>query len=195
MLLKKSTAALCSNSGGVFSPFYPPSPLTSPCRSRGHTSESPSRDPRLARNRVRNFASVRDLGESNRSKDTAKDNLSPQWPASPNPTPYEIFDQPKNDAYCKARFYELVKLYHPDRRHHTSHDGIPHLTKLERYRLVVLANDILSDPERRRLYDRYGAGWGSQPDMRSSYRKADRTWRQEPGNPSMNATWEDWERW
>jgi curved DNA-binding protein CbpA len=98
-------------------------------------------------------------------------------------------------VYNKTRFYELAKLYHPDRKHHTKHDGVPHLTKLERYRLVVAANDILSDPVKRRLYDLYGAGWGGKGDMQSKYREVDRAWRSRPGNASMNATWEDWERW
>jgi curved DNA-binding protein CbpA len=88
-----------------------------------------------------------------------------------------------------------VKLYHPDRRHHTSGDGIPHPTKLERYRLVVAANEILSNPHKRRMYDIYGIGWVNESDPRARYRAADRAWRQAPGNASMNATWEDWERW
>lgn len=92
-------------------------------------------------------------------------------------------------------FYELVKIYHPDHERHASLDGIPHTAKLERYRLIVAANNILSDPARRRLYDLYGAGWAGQSDMQNSYRTADRTWRKEPGNPSMNGTWEDWEKW
>ena len=113
-----------------------------------------------------------------------------------NPTPYEIFDQQKGSLYSKARFYELVKLYHPDRHHHTAHHDIPHTTKLERYRLVVAANDILSDPAKRRAYDLYGAGWAAQPgSAHEMHRAADRGWRQEPGSPSRNATWEDWERW
>ncbi|KAK0729495.1 hypothetical protein B0H67DRAFT_445834, partial [Lasiosphaeris hirsuta] len=118
------------------------------------------------------------------------------WPVSPYPTPYEIFDQSKTAPYSKGRFYELVKQYHPDRHHQTSHDGIPHQTKLERYRLIVAANNILSDPERRRLYDRYGTGWeGETANIRTRCRAADKAWRQQPGNASMNATWEDWERW
>lgn len=111
------------------------------------------------------------------------------------PTPYDIFHISKGAVYNKLRFYELVKLYHPDRKHHTKHDGVPHLTKLERYRLVVAANDILSDPTKRRLYDVYGAGWGGEGDMQSKFREVDRAWRSAPGNASMNATWEDWERW
>jgi hypothetical protein len=124
-----------------------------------------------------------------------KDNIRLKWPITPNPTPYEIFCEPKSAPYSKLRYYELVKLYHPDRHHHTSHDDVPRLTKLERYRLVVAANDILSNPDRRRLYDIYGAGWGKDQDSRRDFRAAERAWRQKAGNASMNATWEDWERW
>lgn len=48
---------------------------------------------------------------------------------------------------------------------------------------------------KRRLYDLYGLGWVEQPDARHNYRAVDRQWRQQPGNASANATWEDWERW
>jgi curved DNA-binding protein CbpA len=88
-----------------------------------------------------------------------------------------------------------VKIYHPDRYHHTQNDGISHPTKLERYRLVVAANDILSDPAKRRLYDLYGTGWAGESDMRRTWHDIDKSWRQQPGNASMNATWEDWEKW
>jgi len=130
---------------------------------------------------------------------------SPCWPrgrrtASPalgcaHPTPYEILGLPRDCPYNKARYFQLAKLYHPDRQYHTADDGIPHLTKLERYRLVVAANEILSNPQKKRMYDVYGFGWESQTDSQTRHREADRAWRQEPGNPSMNATWEDWERW
>jgi hypothetical protein len=45
------------------------------------------------------------------------------------------------------------------------------------------------------MYDLYGFGWGVESQSQARHRAADRSWRQEPGNPSMNATWEDWERW
>lgn len=117
------------------------------------------------------------------------------WPTTAKPTPYDIFHLKQGAAYNKARYFDLVKIYHPDRHHHNRHDGIPHLTKLERYRLVVAANDILSDPAKRRMYDLYGAGWAGESDMRRNYNDLDRSWRRQPGNASMNATWEDWEKW
>ncbi|KAL2151176.1 hypothetical protein VTH82DRAFT_6274 [Thermothelomyces myriococcoides] len=122
-------------------------------------------------------------------------NTDYKWPTSPNPTPYEILGHPRNCPYNKARYFQLAKLYHPDRHHHTSDDGIPQKTKLERYRLIVAAHEILSNPQKKRLYDLYGFGWDNQTDPRIRHREADRAWRQDPGNPSMNATWEDWEQW
>ncbi|KAI1427609.1 hypothetical protein F5Y12DRAFT_142374 [Xylaria sp. FL1777] len=117
------------------------------------------------------------------------------WPASLHPTPYEILAQPKDARYNKALFYQLVKVYHPDRNHTAADSSIPHSVRLERYRLVVAANEILSDDAKRRAYDLYGAGWHGNRTMQSLYREADRSWRNEPGNASRNATWEDWERW
>jgi DnaJ-class molecular chaperone len=118
------------------------------------------------------------------------------WPSCPDPTPYQIFDQSRHAPYDKARFYELVKLYHPDRRH--MHSNAPsHAVCLERYQLVVAANEILGDPNKKRSYDLYGFGWGTKALMgnNEAFREADRSWRTRPGNASMNATWQDWERW
>ncbi|KAM3083248.1 Chitinase 4 [Clarireedia jacksonii] len=131
-----------------------------------------------------------------------------RWPeltsAKAVPTPYQIFNQKKGSPYSKQRFYELVKLYHPDRYDHDSASAVlSYETKLSRYRLIIAANDILSDPIKRGAYDRYGAGWNGQPEILDP---RDRThsaawgdqnshgWRS-PGGPSQNATWEDWERW
>ncbi|KAF3763318.1 hypothetical protein M406DRAFT_232441, partial [Cryphonectria parasitica EP155] len=122
----------------------------------------------------------------------------PAWPASNNPTPYDIFAQSRHAPYSKKMFYQLVKLYHPDRHGHgsSSSDKLSRGTKLERYRLVIAANTILSDPTKKRAYDLYGAGWGSKSDMcNEGWREMDRAWRRGPGSAAHNATWEDWERW
>jgi len=129
-----------------------------------------------------------------------------RWPevtsANAIPSPYQIFNQKKGSPYSKRRFYELVKLYHPDRHdHESSTDGLTYAMKLERYRLVVAANDILSDPVKRGAYDCYGAGWNGQPEVTGPRDTAEwgngngRGWSGGPGGPSQNATWEDWERW
>jgi curved DNA-binding protein CbpA len=125
------------------------------------------------------------------------------WPevtsANTIPTPYQIFNQRKGTPYSKQRFYELVKLYHPDRHDlDVSHGDLPYTAKLERYRLVVAANNILSDPVRRDAYDLYGAGWNGQPEVARDSSDAwggGRGWGNGPNGPSQNATWEDWERW
>ncbi|POR36950.1 Uncharacterized protein TPAR_02848 [Tolypocladium paradoxum] len=138
------------------------------------------------------------------------DDHVPTWPRTPHPTPYEIFDMHKGAPYTKRRYYQLVKLYHPDthHRHHrgaaaasstasassSSAPGLSHVARLERYRLVVAANNLLSDPSKRRLYDAHGIGW-TDGRRAPSLREADRAWRHQPNSAAHNATWEDWERW
>ncbi|KFY16381.1 hypothetical protein V492_01366 [Pseudogymnoascus sp. VKM F-4246] len=129
------------------------------------------------------------------------------WPEvnSPNaiPTPYEIFNQKKGSPYSKRRFYELVKIYHPDRSSQSSGsygEEISESTKLERYRLIVAANNILSDPGKRAAYDAYGTGWQGDANKATQHG----SWAPPstgsgggggPGGPRYNATWEDWEKW
>ena len=125
------------------------------------------------------------------------------WPLPPKgqrcPTPYQIFALKKNDAYSKARFYQLVKLYHPD-KNDCSDSSISQEMKSERYRLVVAANIILSDPVKRSAYDRIGAGWDGKADIAGKAGNGgsgpfQQNWR-DPSDPVwQNATWEDWERW
>ncbi|KAF4631195.1 hypothetical protein G7Y89_g6936 [Cudoniella acicularis] len=190
-MLKKSGLLLTCSNLQILHPSTPPLSKTSPsgpCRTNQY--------PRLQQ--YRRYAMVSG-GQSRHNHG----NL--HWPevtsANAIPTPYQIFNQKKGSPYSKKRFYELVKLYHPDRHDHNDfHDGLSYLTKLERYRLVVAANDILSDPVKRGAYDCYGAGWNGQPDVMR--RSSDATWTASggewgngPRGPSQNATWEDWERW
>ena len=121
------------------------------------------------------------------------------------PTPYQIFRIEKDATYSKRRFYELVKLYHPDKNGHESCsskiNGLSGAIKMERYRLVVAANDILSDSAKRSAYDQTGAGWNGRPE----HGAPKYTWAQNNetrwygfdsnDSPFRNATWEDWERW
>ncbi|KXJ90013.1 hypothetical protein Micbo1qcDRAFT_73397 [Microdochium bolleyi] len=123
---------------------------------------------------------------------------SHNWPKSGKPSPYEIFGQHRHAPYSKAKFYELVKIYHPDTAPQGPSDSAVSLAvRLERYRLIVAANNILSDPVKRQSYDRFGLGWDGPAGMDSAGHgsASNRSWRNEPGNASMNATWEDWERW
>jgi len=97
-------------------------------------------------------------------------------------------------------------MYHPDRHDQDFSNGnLSYATKLERYRLIVAANQILCDPIKRGAYDTYGAGWNGAPDVVRPRDPSDPTsawgnsggrgWAGGPGGPSGNATWEDWERW
>jgi len=132
------------------------------------------------------------------------------WPEAPKghscPTPYQIFDIPRNAPYTKTRFYQLVKLYHPDRSLLGPDCSATNTTSLERYRLIVTAHTILSDPVKRSAYDRWGAGWAGKADIfdPASARTYDdnsprpgpfSSWRENPDPIWANATWEDWERW
>ena len=129
----------------------------------------------------------------------------PLWPDLPSPyavpTPYQIFRIKKNSPYSKLRFYELVKIYHPDRNRLENIDVLSRSTKIERYRLIVAAHEILSDPVKRCAYDKSGAGWDSSTEdgaQRCNWGQSNSAgWSGFDTNdsPFRNATWEDWERW
>ena len=207
-MLKKYTILLSRNN------------LQSVHSAQSRTSPSPS-GCRKTQQRCRTYAMVAD-GHSK------YDHGRLRWPevtaANAIPTPYQIFNQRKGSPYSKQRFYELVKLYHPDRHDHSnSEEGLSYATKVERYRLVVAANNVLSDPVKRGAYDCYGAGWNGQPDVAGPRDTSEqsatwgsysgRGWGGGPRGPSQNATWyasytslrfkqdtnvklrEDWERW
>ncbi|KAL3477572.1 hypothetical protein BJX99DRAFT_246139 [Aspergillus californicus] len=115
------------------------------------------------------------------------------WPSSPSFTPYDVVGQSRSAPYSKHRFYELVKVYHPDRPcngHPLCKDISPEV-RLQRYRIVVTAHEILSDPIRRAAYDHTGTGWNF-----NSVATHPRPPAWTGGDPLYaNATWEDWERW
>ncbi|KAI1344385.1 hypothetical protein F5Y15DRAFT_110876 [Xylariaceae sp. FL0016] len=206
MILKNTTIALCStrSPSHLCSLTYPQACRTPSCKPatlpgggdgpKSSVTSIPSVTSRsnthvIRRSRFnRGFATISDTESSSNS-------TSHVWPSCPHPTPYDIFNQQRHAPYSKAKFYELVKIYHPDRHRVSSGPAISQRERLERYRLVVTAHEILSDPVKRRAYNLYGAGWGDVRSMSSDCRNYDKSWRDEPGNPSMNATWEDWERW
>lgn len=121
-----------------------------------------------------------------------------RWPEVVTPTPYQILKCARGEPYTKQRFYALVKLYHPDRCHASSPIAdLPLHVRLERYRMLVTAHDILSDIEKRKAYDTWGHGWAGHHRAPSS--PASHDWdydrRRWATDPRTNATWEDWEQW
>ena len=197
MLIKKSALLSCGVQQHLCgahhlqqintSPSSLPPPRTRPGRS-------------ISLSQQRTYADVRDPPPDFR------DNI--HWPKVPTPsdipTPYQIFQLERGAKYQKARFYELVKIYHPDRHGHsdTQAGGLPQTVKLERYRLIVLANELLSDPTRKKAYDKHGLGWGTSRTVTRHTRgysgDGTRPYGTGPGqdsSPFRNATWEDWENW
>ncbi|KIX06774.1 uncharacterized protein Z518_04750 [Rhinocladiella mackenziei CBS 650.93] len=127
------------------------------------------------------------------------------WPCRKNtawtPSPYDIFELERTAVYSKHKFYELVKMYHPDRNGSGGSESLTHPERLERYRLVVQAHEILSDPVKRRAYDISGAGWGTRTATRHSSGFTNPEGKRYGFGPDddqsifRNATWEDWEKW
>lgn len=131
------------------------------------------------------------------------------WPKLPSataiPTPYQILRTKKGALYSRHRYYELAKLYHPDRHGHDNGqldiNSLSGAVKMERYRLVVSAHEILSDPTRRSAYDATGAGWNGRPEHGApKYHWGSNNESRWSGfdtndSPFRNATWEDWEKW
>ncbi|CAD6900968.1 unnamed protein product [Tilletia controversa] len=96
------------------------------------------------------------------SSSSSSSSSSFPFPSHPNPTPYQIFhlSPSASPAQIKARYYDLVRIFHPDRAIALS---TPHRrTTEERFKLIVKAYELLSDRRRRTDYDRTGFGWGER---------------------------------
>ncbi|KAF4994237.1 hypothetical protein FDECE_13176 [Fusarium decemcellulare] len=84
----------------------------------------------------------------------------PPWPRTPCPSPHEILGVESGKTYDKENFLHLVKLYHPDLNGQNSFTRfLPPATRSERYRLIVAAHELLSDPSKRKMYELYNVGW------------------------------------
>ncbi|EED19447.1 Hsp40 co-chaperone Jid1, putative [Talaromyces stipitatus ATCC 10500] len=122
-----------------------------------------------------------------------------QWPTTPSFTPYEVLRQEPAAPYSKRYYYELVKIYHPDLQNEdrTTLKNVSEEVRLQRYRLVVAAHEILSNPKKRAAYDRDGSGWHTHPDHPDS-KLSPKTYACSADADSSifnNGTWEDWERY
>src|SRR5580693_6178478 len=67
---------------------------------------------------------------------------------------YTVLGVPRNatDAEIKKAFRTLARKYHPDVAKDKS-------TAEEKFKEINEANEVLSDPEKRRKYDELGANW------------------------------------
>ncbi|KAM5433108.1 J domain-containing protein 1 [Microsporum ferrugineum] len=127
------------------------------------------------------------------------------WPTSPSFTPYDLFRLERNAPYSKKRFYQLVKIYHPDGRcnGHPQCKDLPESVRLQRYRLLVAAHELLSNPTKRSEYDRFGRGWFQREELFGARGPAAKNAmdayysRRRQADPTIfrNASWEDWEQY
>ncbi|KAM3437688.1 hypothetical protein NHJ13734_004512 [Beauveria thailandica] len=197
MVSRTSSRALCSACRASVSPWSSSSRISTTSIHRA--SRLPFLRPTTS---VHNRSSRRTYATTSSPSSPSDTTPPPSWPSSPNPTPYDIFGMCRRDPYTKRRFHQLVKLYHPDMTppptpaaasSAAAATPLSPAARTERYRLVIAANDLLSDPSKRQLYDLHGAGWyhGRAPDLR----QRDRDWRYQTNSPARNATWEDWEAW
>ena len=195
-MLSKKSSLLFSSYANLSPLYYTHSSTSQPARpaaclpSCRHTFSHPQ--PQVAR-QARAYAhhvDARDEAELLHWPDPVKPHKTP--------TPYQILKCNKGDAYTKHRFYALVKLYHPDRSHLAlAVASLPLHVRLERYRMLVAAHDILSDIEKRKAYDAWGHGWAGHHNTPSTHHPRDWEYdaRRWTSDPRYNATWEDWERW
>ncbi|WAQ80848.1 hypothetical protein PtA15_1A186 [Puccinia triticina] len=109
-----------------------------------------------------------------------------EFPSSRSPSPFEIFHLPRSasTSQIKERYYELVKVYHPDVA--TSKSNNPPSSALRedeitrRFKLIRDAYELLSSPSRRQRYIRFQEGWND-----SRAQTPNRSWR----NNSTSTTW------
>ncbi|WFD27217.1 hypothetical protein MNAN1_002213 [Malassezia nana] len=93
-------------------------------------------------------------------------------------------------AEIKSQFYVIAKKLHPDKLD-------PNLSKkeqeerLEQFRLIVKAYELLKDQRQRDMYDRYRVGWESTTDV------PPRAQWSTPGQyrPRTQQEWEQWYLW
>lgn len=114
-------------------------------------------------------------------------------------TPYDLLQVPKSASASdiKSQYYDLVKTLHPDRAASKPLDKKEYERRLEKFRSVVKAYDLLKDPKKRAMYDKFGMGW--EFDVSSVLAQAERqryTWAARGQfRPRTQAEWDHWHMW
>lgn len=82
------------------------------------------------------------------------------WPRAPSFIPYDVFSLHQAAPYSTSRYYELEKIYHPERpcNVHRFCRGFSANIRVKRYYVVVIAHEIHSEPNKRAAYDQIGTG-------------------------------------
>lgn len=79
---------------------------------------------------------------------------------------YKILDVPKNasDSDIKKAFRKLARKYHPDLNANDQ-------TAKKKFQQINEANEVLSDPEKRKKYDSYGKDWKHAEEFQKARRQ------------------------
>ncbi|WFD06622.1 hypothetical protein MVES1_001976 [Malassezia vespertilionis] len=110
-------------------------------------------------------------------------------------TPYELLglERSASIAEIKSSYYGMVKQLHPDvNKPTTKREGEE---RLEKFRAVVKAYELLRDKRTKGMYDKYGVGW--EYGVVSPGLGGERfTWAQRGYNrPQSPEEWDNWHMW
>ena len=73
----------------------------------------------------------------------------------------------------KTAYRKLARKYHPDLNLDNNEAEI-------KFKETNEANEVLSDPENRKKYDKYGKDWKHGEEYEKAQRQQHRRWRQDP---------------
>lgn len=119
-------------------------------------------------------------------------------------SPYDLLGVPRTASVgeIKSKYYDLVKTLHPDHAKLEAKTKQEYERRVEEFRTVVKAYDLLKDPKTRAMYDRYGVGWESgaptqqRPTPRGPAPMPRQAWdRAGQNRPFSEAEWAHWQMW
>ena len=92
---------------------------------------------------------------------------------------YKILELNKNatDAEVKKAYRKLARKYHPDLNPND-------VNAKKKFQQINEANEVLSDPEKRKKYDQYGEDWKHADDIKNAQRSQNKSGQQNSGGYS-----------